>query len=62
MNSDPSDDTAACPECAGRLPVPAGTVSGEILACGACLAELEVVQLDPTRLALAPEVEEDWGE
>lgn len=52
----------ACPECAEALPLPAGTIVGEILACGACLAELEVLALEPPRLALAPEVEEDWGE
>jgi alpha-aminoadipate carrier protein LysW len=37
-------------------------VAGEILPCGECLAELEVTLLEPLTLALAPEVEEDWGE
>ncbi|MFJ8859384.1 lysine biosynthesis protein LysW [Streptomyces sp. NPDC102451] len=37
---------------------------GEITACGACGQEHEVVEKsDATvRVALAPEVEEDWGE
>jgi len=34
----------------------------EIIECPDCRSELEVVELDPVRLALAPEVEEDWGE
>jgi alpha-aminoadipate/glutamate carrier protein LysW len=51
-----------CPECAADVAVPAGTLEGEIVACPDCQAELEVVSLDPPELALAPEVEEDWGE
>jgi alpha-aminoadipate carrier protein LysW len=34
----------------------------EILECGGCRSELEIVALQPTVLALAPDVEEDWGE
>jgi alpha-aminoadipate carrier protein LysW len=30
--------------------------------CPECTVALEVVGLDPLVLALAPEVEEDWGE
>lgn len=56
------ESSAPCPECAAPVPVPAGTVQGEILACGECLAELEVLRLGPPELGLAPEVEEDWGE
>jgi alpha-aminoadipate carrier protein LysW len=39
-----------------------GVLLGEILPCGECLAELEVLSLEPPSLSLAPEVEEDWGE
>jgi alpha-aminoadipate carrier protein LysW len=50
-----------CPECGG--PVSASQVErGEILPCPDCGAELEVRDLDPLRLELAPEVQEDWGE
>jgi alpha-aminoadipate carrier protein LysW len=62
MTTDVSTITAECPECSARLPVPKGTVQGEILPCGECLAELEVTSLEPLTLAVAPEVEEDWGE
>ena len=34
----------------------------EILECAGCRIELEIVALSPVVLALAPEVEEDWGE
>jgi alpha-aminoadipate carrier protein LysW len=54
--------TAACPECAADVALPADTMESEIVACPDCGAELEVVSLDPPTLALAPEVEEDWGE
>ena len=53
---------ATCPECEAEITLPDGTVEGEILTCPDCAAELEVVSIDPPELALAPEVEEDWGE
>jgi alpha-aminoadipate carrier protein LysW len=34
----------------------------EIVICRLCASELEVVATGPVVLALAPEVEEDWGE
>jgi alpha-aminoadipate carrier protein LysW len=54
--------TASCPECAAEISLPEGTLESEIIVCPDCGAELEVVSLDPPTLALAPEVEEDWGE
>jgi len=54
--------TLSCPECASDVR-PADTVrQHEILECPECRAELEVIALDPVTLALAPEIEEDWGE
>jgi len=52
---------AECTECARPLEVSA-TLPGEILDCPDCGAELEVRTVNPLVLALAPEVEEDWGE
>jgi alpha-aminoadipate carrier protein LysW len=52
---------ASCPTCAQPLEGE-GHVEGEVLTCPGCDAELEVVGLNPLRLAEAPEVEEDWGE
>lgn len=51
-----------CPECKAGVPVPDSAMVAEIVVCGTCSAELEVVATGPAVLALAPEVEEDWGE
>jgi alpha-aminoadipate carrier protein LysW len=52
-----------CPECEAGVAVPSDVMQGEILPCGDCGAELEVTSLAPAiALALAPEVQEDWGE
>lgn len=52
---------AECTECSARIPVRAA-LAGEILECPDCAAELEVRSVSPLTLALAPDVEEDWGE
>ncbi len=54
--------TATCPECAADIPLCEETLLGEIIQCPECGAELEVVNLNPVALELAPEEEEDWGE
>ena len=53
--------TAICPECEAEWAV-SGITRGEIIQCPECGAELEVTDLDPFTLALAPEEDEDWGE
>jgi alpha-aminoadipate carrier protein LysW len=53
---------ATCPECEADVPIPANAMQNELLACPDCGAELEILSLEPLELALAPEVEEDWGE
>ena len=53
---------AQCPECKSGVPVPGSAMVAEIVVCGVCSAELELVATGPVVLALAPEVEEDWGE
>jgi alpha-aminoadipate carrier protein LysW len=59
---EPETMIAACPECGADVNLPADTLESEIIACPDCGAELEVISLNPPELALAPEVEEDWGE
>ena len=54
--------SAECPECAAMIELGPKTFKGEILVCDECGAELEVIDLDPPTLELAPEEEEDWGE
>lgn len=51
-----------CPECDAEIVLAEDTKSGEVLTCLDCQAQLEVIGLGPVELALAPEVEEDWGE
>lgn len=50
-----------CTECAAAIDA-TPALTGEIIDCPDCGVELEVVSLDPLRLEVAPEVEEDWGE
>ncbi len=52
---------AHCPECDAEV-VLQGLMVGEIIYCPDCNAELEVLSLEQPALALAPQVEEDWGE
>ena len=49
-----------CPECDADVQT-AAMVEGQIVVCPDCAVELEVISLDPPELALAPEIEEDWG-
>lgn len=51
-----------CPVCESAIEMPESPRLSEIHECADCRSELEVVALDPIMLALAPEVEEDWGE
>jgi alpha-aminoadipate/glutamate carrier protein LysW len=52
----------ACPECASEMTLNASIEPNEIIECAECRSELEVMSLDPFIMALAPEVDEDWGE
>jgi alpha-aminoadipate carrier protein LysW len=50
-----------CPECDAEI-VLEDVLIGEIIVCSDCGVDLEVVQLNPLTLELAPMEEEDWGE
>ncbi|HEY9077720.1 MAG TPA: lysine biosynthesis protein LysW [Anaerolineaceae bacterium] len=52
---------ANCPECDAEIDL-AGVVVNEIIVCPDCGVDLEVIDLDPPTLELAPMEEEDWGE
>lgn len=54
--------TQTCPECEDQVQISQSARLNEIIDCGGCRSELEVVALNPLMLALAPEIEEDWGE
>jgi len=51
-----------CVECLAKLTLREGLIVGEIVQCPECGVELEVVEVEPVKLQVAPEVEEDWGE
>lgn len=51
----------ACIECGADLALE-DVVVGEIVQCPECGVELEVLNLAPVELGLAPAEEEDWGE
>ncbi len=53
---------ANCPVCECKFDVKSDILPGEILHCPKCDAELEVISVSPVQFALAPKVEEDWGE
>lgn len=53
---------AKCPECRSELNVPKDVVENEIVDCEFCGAELEITGIDPIKVELAPEEQEDWGE
>jgi alpha-aminoadipate carrier protein LysW len=55
-------NTTLCPDCDAEVSIPVGAMLNELIACPDCGAELEIIQLDPVMLDLAPEIEEDWGE
>lgn len=61
MIEDTSTLSPNCPECDAALTLSGPRVS-EIVECDECRAELEVMSTQPLVVALAPEVEEDWGE
>ena len=50
-----------CPECSNEIEAE-GLEQGELIVCDDCGSELEVVKVNPLKLELAPEEEEDWGE
>lgn len=49
--------SAPCPACGQAMPMPPDALVGEILVCGYCGAELEVVSLAPVVLEFFEEEE-----
>lgn len=60
--SQPVTTTCTCPECEGPIGFDRPPLRSQVVRCISCGVELEVVNTAPVELALAPEVEEDWGE
>jgi len=51
-----------CVECGADVALHDDLETGEIIDCGPCGVELEVIDVNPPVLDRAPELEEDWGE
>ncbi len=51
-----------CPVCAAEIEIAADAIAGELVICGDCGVELELLGTDPVKLAEAPSAEEDWGQ
>lgn len=54
--------SAECPECAAEITFADDAIVHEIVVCPDCGTELEIINLDPPEVDLAPMEEEDWGE
>ena len=53
---------AECAVCGAEVDLSKDAIKGELIECGDCGAELEVVSVSPIKLAEAPKEEEDWGQ
>lgn len=53
---------ATCIICEASVALPEDCCEGELVICGDCGTELEVVSIDPVTVEEAPQVQEDWGE
>jgi alpha-aminoadipate/glutamate carrier protein LysW len=53
---------STCPDCTEAVPTAADVRVTSIVECPGCQAELEVIGTDPVEYALAPDIEEDFGE
>jgi alpha-aminoadipate/glutamate carrier protein LysW len=56
-----SEITANCPECDAQIDLE-GMGLNEIVVCSDCGVDLELINLEPVQLELAPMETEDWGE
>jgi alpha-aminoadipate carrier protein LysW len=55
-------DNVTCPECVAEITLDADAEVGEIIVCPECGVDLEIIDLEPATVDLAPMEEEDWGE
>jgi alpha-aminoadipate carrier protein LysW len=55
-------NNVTCPECAAEITLDADAEVGEIIVCPECGVDLEITNLEPATVDLAPMEEEDWGE
>ncbi len=51
-----------CPVCDSEIALEDDTIVSELIECGNCGVELEVTDLQPPTLEVAPDMDEDWGQ
>ena len=51
-----------CPVCGAEIEIAKNSIAGELVICGDCGVELELLETNPVELAEAPSAEEDWGQ
>ncbi len=57
-----NDKKIKCLECHGEITVADDTQAGEVITCPECSTDLEVLSVNPIKLAPAPVAQEDWGQ
>jgi len=51
-----------CPVCKAQVEIAANVFAGELVICGNCGSELELLEKDPVKLAANPSAVEDWAD
>lgn len=51
-----------CLECQAKIILDPDIQAGEVVTCPECSTDLEIIQVKPIKLSLAPKVQEDWGQ
>jgi alpha-aminoadipate carrier protein LysW len=51
-----------CLECQAEIKPGNDLQKGEVVTCPECSTDLEIISVKPLKIALAPEVQEDWGQ
>jgi len=51
-----------CNICGADMDLGQNVIENELIECSDCGAEFEVTGVNPVRLEMAPQEEEDWGE
>lgn len=52
--------TTACPECSEEVYIDADSEQGDVVACGECGTDLEIVGLDPIEVDVHHEDDDDF--
>jgi len=50
-----------CPVCGTEIEIAASVYTGELVLCGNCGSNLELLKTDPVELAADPSAVEDWA-